>query len=207
MFSKGLKKKSSTLPNITPVLWDKNLSTVVSIFRNKKKLFNLNKHLTGSFSIRPYIQGVSLGQKMYTSSLPKNYWVNNLPGNLVFLKFLTKFTLFSNVFLKNIKKYSLSNGTYCQLLDYFHDYNLCKITMPSKKIKIISGWNFVVLGKNAQSEFKYKRFCKAGINFFLGKKPKVRGVARNPVDHPHGGRTKTNQPEVSIWGWVAKRNK
>ena len=40
-----------------------------------------------------------------------------------------------------------------------------------------------------------------------GFKPKVRGVARNPVDHPHGGRTKTNQPEVSIWGWVAKRNK
>jgi ribosomal protein L2 len=29
----------------------------------------------------------------------------------------------------------------------------------------------------------------------------------NPVDHPHGGRTKTNQPEKSIWGWVAKRNK
>jgi hypothetical protein len=27
------------------------------------------------------------------------------------------------------------------------------------------------------------------------------------VDHPHGGRTKTNQPEVSIWGWVAKKNK
>jgi len=31
-----------------------------------------------------------------------------------------------------------------------------------------------------------------------GIKPKVRGVARNPVDHPHGGRTKTNQPEVSV---------
>jgi ribosomal protein L2 len=27
----------------------------------------------------------------------------------------------------------------------------------------------------------------------------------NPVDHPHGGRTKTVQPEVSPWGWVAKR--
>jgi ribosomal protein L2 len=28
----------------------------------------------------------------------------------------------------------------------------------------------------------------------------------NPVDHPHGGRTKTNSPEVSIWGWVAKKS-
>jgi len=37
-----------------------------------------------------------------------------------------------------------------------------------------------------------------------GRKSMVRGVAMNPVDHPHGGRTKTNSPEVSIWGWVAK---
>jgi ribosomal protein L2 len=29
----------------------------------------------------------------------------------------------------------------------------------------------------------------------------------NPVDHPHGGRTKTNQPEMSPWGWVTKLNK
>ena len=41
---------------------------------------------------------------------------------------------------------------------------------------------------------------KAGTRVLFGSKPKVRGVARNPVDHPHGGRTKTNQPEVSIWG-------
>ncbi len=207
VYSKGLKKKAFTTPNLHPIIWDKNLSTVISIFRNKKKLYTINKHLTGSFSIKPYIQGVGLGQKVFTSSLPKNYWLNNLPGNLVFLKFLNKFTLFSNVFIKNVKKYSLSNGTYCQLLDFFQDYNLCRVTLPSKKIKIISGWNFVFLGKNSQPDFKYKRLCKAGINFFLGKKPKVRGVARNPVDHPHGGRTKTNQPEVSIWGWVAKRNK
>ena len=55
--------------------------------------------------------------------------------------------------------------------------------------------------------FKFSYFGKAGVNILKGKKPKVRGVARNPVDHPHGGRTKTNQPEVSIWGWIAKRNK
>ena len=29
----------------------------------------------------------------------------------------------------------------------------------------------------------------------------------NPVDHPHGGRTKSSSPEVSPWGWVAKKNK
>jgi large subunit ribosomal protein L2 len=37
--------------------------------------------------------------------------------------------------------------------------------------------------------------------------PSVRGVAQNPVDHPNGGRTKTNKPERSPWGWVAKKGK
>ena len=40
-------------------------------------------------------------------------------------------------------------------------------------------------------------YGKAGSLRYRGLKPKVRGVAMNPVDHPHGGRTKTNKPEVS----------
>jgi len=92
-------------------------------------------------------------------------------------------------------------------LEYFLDFNLTKVCLPSKNIKIISGWSFVVLGRNSQIEYKYRILGKAGIGKKLGKKSKSRGVARNPVDHPHGGRTKTNQPEVSIWGWIAKRNK
>jgi ribosomal protein L2 len=35
----------------------------------------------------------------------------------------------------------------------------------------------------------------------------VRGVAMNPVDHPNGGRTKSCSPELSPWGWIAKKNK
>ena len=45
---------------------------------------------------------------------------------------------------------------------------------------------------------------KAGRSRWLGIRPTVRGTAMNPVDHPHGGRTKTNKPEVSPWGWVTK---
>lgn len=163
--------------------------------------------MTGSLSLYPYINGVFLNQKIFSSNLPKNFWNNNLPGNLVLLKFLSKFTIFSNLYLNFFKKYALSNGTFCQVLDHFYDFNLVKITLPSKNVKIISGWSFVILGKNSQTDYKYNRLGKAGINYLFGKKSKVRGVARNPVDHPHGGRTKTNQPEVSIWGWIAKRNK
>ena len=207
MFSKGLKKKYNTVTTPTPSLWDKRLSVISAVIRNKKKLLSVARHITGSFSIKPFISGMLVGQYMFSSNLPQNFWVNNLPGNLIVLKYLDKYSIFSNVFLNGVKKLALSNGTYCQVLESFVDFNLVKLSLPSKKTKFISGWNFVFLGKNSQPDYIYNRLGKAGINYILGKKPKVRGVARNPVDHPHGGRTKTNQPEVSIWGWVAKRNK
>lgn len=55
-----------------------------------------------------------------------------------------------------------------------------------------------MLGRNSKQDHRFNILGKAGTNIVFGIKPKVRGVARNPVDHPHGGRTKTNQPEVSI---------
>ena len=207
VYSKGLKKKAYSTIFFKTNLWDNRLTIINSIIRSKKKLIILNKHVSGSISLKPYISGTFIGQQTFTSNLPKKFWINKLPGNLVMLKFLTKFSIFSNIFLNSFNKYALSNGTFCQVLDLFLDFNLIKIILPSKKVKIISGWNFVILGKNSLGGYKYNRLGKAGVNFFFGKKSKVRGVARNPVDHPHGGRTKTNQPEVSIWGWVAKRNK
>lgn len=207
VFSKGCRNRQSSISFTKISLWDKSTAVVTAIFRSKKKLFFFKKHLTGSISVCPYIDGISIGQKLFLSNLPKNFWRNNLPGNIVLLKFLSKFTIFSNVCNYGVKRYALSNGTFCQLVDFYYDINIAKITLPSKVTKILSGWNFVILGRNSQVNFCYNRQGKAGVNSIKGRKSKVRGVARNPVDHPHGGRTKTNQPEVSIWGWVAKRNK
>lgn len=207
VLSKSKKKKILSINSFRNNRWDSGLTNTVSIFRNKKKLLVLNKHITGSFSIRPLTQGTYLNQITFLSNLPKNFWFNKLPGSVIIIKFLTKFSIFSNIFLYDTAKYALSNGTFCQVLETFNDYNLVKISLPSKSIKFVSGWTFALLGRNAQVDFKFNRIPGAGYNRILGNKPKVRGVARNPVDHPHGGRTKTNQPEVSIWGWVAKRNK
>jgi large subunit ribosomal protein L2 len=179
----------------------------VSFYRSKKKIMTINKHISGSFSVKPLVLGMFLGQKLFTSNLPQNFWFSALPGNLVLLKYLSKYSIFSNIFYKNSSTYALSNGTFCQVLDIFSDFNLTKITLPSKQTKILSSWCFVITGRNAKSEYKFNRIGKAGVGILVGKKPHVRGVAKNPVDHPHGGRTKTNQPEVSPWGWIAKRNK
>jgi large subunit ribosomal protein L2 len=55
----------------------------------------------------------------------------------------------------------------------------------------------VTLGR-ASNIFKKKEITgKAGRNVLKGFRPSTRGVAMNPVDHPHGGRTKTNSPELT----------
>jgi ribosomal protein L2 len=207
VFSKSYVKKTNTVSLLKNSRWDKQISVITSLVRSKNKHLVIKKHLTGSYSVMPYLYGMVVGQYVQTSTLPKNFWLNNLPGNFVLLKYLSKFCIFSNIYLNNTRKYSTANGTYCQILDFFSDYNLCKVVLPSKKVKMFSGWSFVFLGRNSQPNKINTILGKAGIRVLTGKKPKNRGVARNPVDHPHGGRTKTNQPEVSIWGWVAKRNK
>ncbi len=207
VYSKGIKKKSNTVIISKNVFWTKKLSFVHSIIRNKNKLYNINKHVTGSFSLTPYMYGSEVGQYNFVSNLPKNFWINPLPGSLVLLKFITRYTIISNIYINNIRKFGLANGTFAQVLEIFYDYNLVKVVLPSKNVKFLSGWDFAILGRNSQINYKFNVLGKAGVLYLFGKKPKVRGVARNPVDHPHGGRTKTNQPEVSIWGWVAKKNK
>lgn len=205
IYSKCSKKKKISTINFS--IWDKYLYKTISFIRNKKKILSVCKHITGSISMLPNISGVKINQCLFSTILPKKYWVNNLPGSYVLLKFLDKFCIFSNITTNSIKKVSTSPGTFCQLVESFLDFNLFKITLPSKRCIFLSGFCFVLLGKNSQQQQKFCYIGKAGINKNSGFKPKVRGVARNPVDHPHGGRTKTNKPEVSIWGWVAKKNK
>lgn len=96
--------------------------------------------------------------------------------------------------------YASSSGTYCSFLQFYKEFNLIKVKLPSSKTYLISGGSLGTLGRNANLYKKYRVLGAAKNSLKLGKRPIVRGVAMNPVDHPHGGRTKTNSPELSIWG-------
>ena len=74
------------------------------------------------------------------------------------------------------------------------------IILPSGLRKFVHISTLVILGRNANVRHNLNVVGYAGIKRRAGIKQVVRGVARNPVDHPNGGRTKTNQPEKSIWG-------
>jgi large subunit ribosomal protein L2 len=94
-------------------------------------------------------------------------------------------------------KYARAAGTFCKILAFNLDKDIIKISLPSGTTKIVSQYCFVTLGRVSNIQHQKEFFCKAGYYRNLGFKSKVRGVAMNPVDHPHGGRTKSNSPEVT----------
>ena len=206
ILSKGVMIKTRSVLVVLKKLY-RCLFLLCFIFKSKKKLFSFCKQTTGSLFIIPYIYGSVAGQISIISNIPNRFFGINAVGNILLLKFLDKLCIFSNIIINTKPKYATSNGTMCNILDKFIEYNIICVGLPSKQTKLISGWCFVFTGRNSLLDSNLLIKSKAGTLKIYGRKPKVRGVARNPVDHPHGGRTKTNQPEKSIWGWVAKNNK
>lgn len=140
-----------------------------------------------------------------------NYVINN---NLNFLKNGNGFLMVNCLvgsFIHCIKlnslicKYARSSGTYIQLIRKIGSYALLRL--PSKEELFLFNNNFCILGRLSNLNVKLIKKSSAGFNRRLGYKPKVRGVAKNPIDHPHGGgegRTTAGQPSVSPWGIYTK---
>lgn len=91
-----------------------------------------------------------------------------------------------------------------------------QIRVTSGEIRLIHVDCAATVGKIGNSEHELVSFGKAGRKRHIGKRPHVRGVAMNPVDHPHGGgegkASKGNPHPVSPWGWITigyktRRNK
>lgn len=111
--------------------------------------------------------------------------------NGAFLSFLC---LNTNKFAKYIK----AAGTYGQLL--FRSKTICKIRLPSNQIITLPSQCFATFGPVSNIYHRFISIGKAGRNRLKGFRPKVRGIAMNPVDHPHGGRTNGGCCWVTPWG-------
>jgi len=68
-----------------------------------------------------------------------------------------------------------------------NDLGFTNIKMPSTEIRKISENAWASIGEVSNSEYKLQNFGKAGRSRWKGIRPRVRGTAMNPVDHPHGG--------------------
>ena len=131
-------------------------------------------------------------------------------GNSMKLKNIAAGTSIHNIELKPGAgaKLCRSAGTFAQVLGSNESYIIVKLT--SKETRLISGECMATIGVVSNSDNKNKKIGKAGIKRHLGIKPTVRGVAMNPVDHPHGGgegRTSGGRHPTSPWGLKTKGKK
>jgi large subunit ribosomal protein L2 len=104
-------------------------------------------------------------------------------------------------------------GTFCRIIKRYVKDNhtsIIQLELPSKAISYVSGNCMATLGIADNILAKHKKYRKAGEKRLLGCRPSVRGVAMNPVDHPHGGgegKTSGGRSSVSAWGWLTKGKK
>jgi len=99
-------------------------------------------------------------------------------------------------------------GTSVQLVAKESDY--AQVRLPSGEVRRVHILCRATIGQVGNTEHENTSFGKAGVSRWLGRRPKVRGVAMNPVDHPMGGgegKTSGGRHPCSPWGWKTKGKK
>ncbi|MBF0372282.1 MAG: 50S ribosomal protein L2 [Alphaproteobacteria bacterium] len=132
------------------------------------------------------------------------------PGNAMPLKNIPVGTIVHNVELKAGKggQMARSAGTYVQLVG--KDQGYAQIKLSSGELRMVRGECMATIGAVSNPDQQNINLGKAGRSVWLGRRPSVRGVAMNPIDHPHGGgegRTSGGRHPVTPWGKPTKGKK
>lgn len=132
------------------------------------------------------------------------------PGNAMPLRAVPIGTIIHNVELKPGKGAQLarSAGTYVQLVGRDAGYALLRLA--SGEVRMVRADCMASVGAVSNPDQTNTNLGKAGRKRWIGKRPSVRGVAMNPIDHPHGGgegRTSGGRHPVTPWGKPTKGRK
>ena len=129
------------------------------------------------------------------------------PGNALPLSSIPIGTIIHNVELKAGKggQMARSAGTYVQLIGRDQSYSILRLA--SGEVRMVRSECMATIGAVSNSDQQNIKLGKAGRSRWLGRRPNVRGVAMNPIDHPHGGgegKTSGGRHPVTPWGKPTK---
>ena len=129
------------------------------------------------------------------------------PGNAMPMENIPVGTIIHNIEMRPGKGGQIARaaGTYAQLVG--KDAGYAQLRLSSGEARMVPAKCMATIGAVSNPDNKNINKAKAGRNRWLGKRPSVRGVAMNPVDHPHGGgegRTSGGRHPVSPWGVPTK---
>jgi large subunit ribosomal protein L2 len=133
-----------------------------------------------------------------------------LPGNALPLRGIPLGTTIHNIELKRGRGGQLvrSAGAAAQLMAKEGSY--AQVRLPSGEVREVHIECYATIGQVGNLEHENVAIGKAGRNRWIGRRPHVRGVAMNPVDHPMGGgegKTSGGRHPTSPWGWKTKGTK
>ena len=186
------RKKDDLKAKIERIEYDPNRSAFVALVKYEDGIFNYiiapSKIKIGDEIISGRNKEIKIGNCMPLSDIPAGTNIHNIE-------------LSPNGGGKLVR----SAGSSAQISGL--DENYCIIKLRSGEIRKIINTARATIGSVSNSDHQNIKIGKAGRNRWKGKRPSVRGVAMNPVDHPHGGgegKTSGGRNPVSPWGQSAK---
>ncbi len=109
------------------------------------------------------------------------------PGNRMQLQHIPQGTIVHNVELFPGQGGKLARSAGSGVTVLANEGGYVQLVMPSSEVRMVSGQAYASVGQLSNPEHALVAIGKAGRSRWLGRRPKVRGTAMNPVDHPHGG--------------------
>ncbi len=170
---------------------------------NRTAYIALVKYADGDQAYILAPQRLTTGDKVIASEKA----VDVKPGNTMPLQFIPVGSIIHNVEMKPGKggQIARSAGGYAQLVG--RDQGMAILRLNSGEQRLVHGTCLATIGAVSNPDHGNINDGKAGRSRWRGKKPHVRGVVMNPVDHPHGGgegRTSGGRHPVTPWGKPTK---
>ena len=165
---------------------------------NRTAFIALIKYEDGQLSYIIAPQRLEVGDTVITSKT-----ADIKPGNTLPLKSIPIGTIIHNIELKPQKGAQMvrSAGTYAQLVG--RDGGYAQIKLTSGELRMVMDSCLATVGAVSNPDNMNQVLSKAGRKRHMGKRPSVRGVVMNPVDHPHGGgegKSSGGRHPVTPWG-------
>jgi large subunit ribosomal protein L2 len=157
-----------------------------------------------SYIIAP--DGLKPGDRIMAS---RSEFLDVKVGNAMPLELIPIGTMVHNIEMRPGKGGQLarSAGASCQLLEKNIRPGYALVRLVSREVRMIHMKCMATIGSVSNPLIKLEKHGKAGRVRWLGRRPHVRGVAMNPVDHPHGGgegKTSGGRPSCTPWGKPTK---
>ncbi len=169
---------------------------------NRTSFIALIKYNDGMLAYILAPQRLKVGDKVIASAK-----ADIKPGNAMPLKSMPVGTIVHNVELKAGKGGQLARSAGCYAQVVGKDAGYAQLKLSSGELRIVREECLATVGAVSNPDNQNKSLGKAGRSRWLGIRPVVRGVAMNPVDHPHGGgegRTSGGRHPVTPWGKPTK---